>query len=159
MASATFHNIVIQAASALGDVTRLEAIAAEIITPGELLELAAAGTVQLHAAAGGTMEHGKIFALETQTPDDEDNFSIDVDYAAADTVYYVQAKPGDEIYAWLAAGENATIDEMLESDGAGALQVIVVAAGTLASAQVGSPVVAVNNAGGGAPVRIRVRVI
>lgn len=159
MASTTFHSIVIQTANQMGDVTRLEALAAAIVTPGELAELTAAGAIQAHGAAAGTLEQGKAFILESQTPDDEDDFSIDVDYASGDTVYYTQAKAGDEIYAWLADGENAAITDSLESDGAGALAVATVGAGTLANSIVGSPVVALDNSAGGARARIRVRIV
>lgn len=159
MAKTTFGSIVIQAANQMGDVTRLEALAAAAVTPGELAELTSAGAIQAHSAAAGTLEQGKIFVLESQTPDDEDDFSIDVDYASGDTVYYMQAKAGDEVYAWLAAQENAAITDSLESDGAGALAVATVGVGTLANSIVGSPVVAVDNSGGGTRVRIRVRVV
>ena len=61
MASATFHNIVIQAASALGDVTRLEAIAAEIITPGELLEHIPDFIVGISATYNGALDAAVVF--------------------------------------------------------------------------------------------------
>lgn len=159
MAGTTFGSIVIQAANQAGDVTRLEALAAAIVTPGELAELTAAGAIQAHSAADGTLEQGKIFILENQTPDSETAFSINVDYASGDTVYYAQGKAGDVFYGWLAAGENAAITSSLGSDGAGALKVVTVGVGTLANSVVGSPVVAVDNSGGGTRVRIQVRVV
>lgn len=156
MASTTFHDIVIQTANQLGDVTRLEALAAagSAITPGQLLEHpAAAATVQEHAVAAGSATP-KMIALQTQTPDDEDNFSIDVDYAAGDTVYYAVAKPGDVFYMWLAAGELSAIGSLLQSDGNGDLAVLAaIVAGTLGESVVGIAEEVVN-----AVARARVRV-
>lgn len=157
MASTTYHSIVIQTANQEGDVTRLENLAAAAITPGELLEKASATTVQAHSAAAGAAVP-RLVALETQTPDDEDDFSIDVDYASGDTVYYAAAKPGDEFYMWLAAGENAAVNALLQSDGNGELQVLAaVVDATLAESVIGRAVAAVDNSAGVVPARVRVR--
>ena len=72
MASDVYHSIVIQTANQYGDVTRKESLAAAAITPGELLDFDSATTVNAHGVAAGFLQ-GKLVALETQTPDDEDN--------------------------------------------------------------------------------------
>lgn len=159
MASATFHSIIIRAANQLGDVTREEAVATAVaITPGELLQWTpGAATVRAHAVAAGSVTP-KMVALESQTPEDETAFSVDDPYDASDLVYFAVAKPGDEYYMWLANGENAALQALLQSDGNGELQVLgTVVAGTLAESVVGTAVVALNNATG-APARIRVRI-
>lgn len=161
MASTTYHVIPIQTANQMGDVTRQEALAAAqtAITPGQLLEWASATTVQEHATGAGACIP-KLIALRSQTPDDEDAFSIDVDYAAADRVYMAVAKPGDQYYMFLAIGENAAANAILQSDGNGDLQVLAaVVDATLATSVVGRTVVAVNNAAGAAAARIIVEII
>lgn len=159
MARATPQTIVIQAASPDGTVVRQEALAgAANITPGELLVISAADTVVQHAAASGVLT-GKLVALETQTPDDETALTIDVDYANGDTVYFAEGRPGDEYYMWLADTENAALSDQLQSDGNGHLLVSAGGAGILANSIVGYAQEAVNNAAGGAPARIRVRII
>lgn len=140
MASTTFHDIVIQNANQQGDVTRQEAlaVAGSTITPGLLLEhTAGAATVQEHATAAGSVTP-RMIALQTQTPDDEDDFSIDVDYAAGDIVYFAVGKSGDRFYMWLAAGETSAVGSLLQSDGAGALTVLAaIVAATLGESVVG----------------------
>lgn len=162
MASTTWHDIVIQAANQQGDVTRQEALAAaaSAITPGQLLEHpAGAATVQEHATGAGSATP-RMIALQSQTPDDEDNFSIDVDYAAGDIVYFAVARPGDRYYMWLADTETAVIGSLLQSDGNGDLAVLAaIVAGTLGESVVGRAVNAVNNAAGGAPARIIVETL
>lgn len=161
MASAVFHDIVIQTANALGDVTRQEALAAaqSAITPGQLIERASATTVQEQSVAAAALTP-KMIALTTLTPDDEDNPSIDIDYAVGDRVYFAIPKPGDRYYMFLAIGETAAANALLQGDGNGDLQVLAaVVAGTLANSVVGSTIVAVDNAAGGAPARIIVEIV
>ena len=122
MASSTYHRIAIRAANEQGDVTRLEALAGEAgIGPGDLLEWSA-GTFLRHNGAGAEVVP-TLVAIESQTPDDDDEFTIDVDYANGDTVYAMIPKPGDRVYMWLASGQTASAHDLLESDGDGALQV------------------------------------
>lgn len=156
MASSTYHSIMIQRGD---DPTIREALAGEAnITPGELLEYSA-GTLLRHNTAGGLVAPIMI-AIESQTPDDDDDFSVDVDYANGDTVYYWTPKSGDRAYMWLAAGENAAQHALLESDGDGALQVeAAVDATDVVRALVGRAVAAVNNAAGGSPVRVVVEIL
>lgn len=157
MASTVFGSIVIQNANQLGDVTRRELLAAEAITPGELLEIASATTVGPHSGAAGFLQ-GKLVALESQTPDHDTNPSIDEDYDIGDTVYYAEGKPGDIFYMFLAAQETTVMNppSPLVSDGAGALTVAVVGAGTLEGSVVGVANEVV--AAGGARARIQVRI-
>lgn len=161
MASAVFHDIVIQNANAMGDVTRQEALSAagSAITPGQLIEWAAATTVQEQSVAAAGLTP-KMVALTTLTPDDEDNPSIDVDYAVGDRVYFCVPKPGDRMYMWLADGETAAANALLQGDGNGDLAVLAaIVAGTLDNSVVGRTVVAIDNALGGAPARIIVEII
>lgn len=159
MAKATWGSIVIKAADEDAGVIRDEYLAgAANITPGELLVISAANTVVQHAAAAGELT-GKLVALESQTPDSETVDSIDLDYDNGDTVYCALGRPGDVFYMWLAAGETAAISSYLQSDGAGALAVVIPAAGTLTNSVVGFTETAVDNGAGIVAVRIKVEII
>lgn len=95
-----------------------EYIASATIIPGELLELDSDGKVKPHATAGGNV--GPImFALE----DELQGEGIDDTYATNDPVQVWIPKPGDEVYAILADGQNAAKGNFLESAGSGALAV------------------------------------
>lgn len=154
MASSTYHSIVIQAQ----EVTRKEALAGEAsIKPGHLLEWSS-GNLVTHNSAGGVLPN-KLIALESPTPNDESNASIDVAYANGDRLYYAVGKPGEVYYMWLAAGENASKGSQLISDAAGGLTVATVDASTLANAIVGVAAEAKDNSGGGAAVRIKVEIV
>lgn len=161
MANTVFGTVIIQHANEEGDVTRREALAAagSSITPGLLLERPAATTVQEHSTAGGVLE-GKLVAIETQTPDSESALTIDVDYAVGDTVYYVEGKPGDIFYMWLAASQAAVMGTMLVSNGDGMLKLSSPSppdATVVTNTIVGTPHVPVTT--GGAAARIQVRII
>jgi len=95
---------------------RKEADAAAAITPGQLLEEDTNGEVQPHSTAGGSAQPA--FAIENGMIGDD----IDVDYSVGDNVHYRVFNKGAEVYAFLANGENVSIGDLLESDGAGALQ-------------------------------------
>jgi len=90
--------------------------AAAAITPGMLIELTSAGKVQKHSSAGQFAE--KMFALENELEGD----GIDDDYAAGDQVQCWIAGRGDQVYAFLADGENVSTGDILESHGDGYLQ-------------------------------------
>ena len=120
MARAAEQRIIMQAGP---EETRIEGLAAEAgIGPGDLLE---------HNAALGFLRHnvttGPILpimvATETQHPDDEDNVTIDIDYANADTMYAWIPKSGDIALLWLNAGETTAVGDYMISDGDGALLV------------------------------------
>lgn len=103
-----------------GERPYFEAKANVALTPGELLKWSADDELDPHSMAGGNAQ--PLFAVENPYDDDNTVAAIDSDYALGDTVRYVVAQPGDEIYAFLADGENVAKGDPLESDGAGALQ-------------------------------------
>jgi hypothetical protein len=96
---------------------REEYNAAAAITPGMLVELTSAGKVQAHSNAG--FDAIPMFAFE----DELQGKDIDEDYAADDPVQVWIPQRGDQAYAILADGENASTGDFLESDGNGYLQV------------------------------------
>ena len=90
--------------------------AGEAITPGMLLTLASDGDVDLNSAAGLACE--KMFALE----DELQGRTIDTDYDADDPVQCWSTVPGEEVFAWLADGEDVAIGAKLVSNGDGQLK-------------------------------------
>lgn len=96
--------------------------AGEAITPGMLISVASDGDVDKHASAGGICE--KMFALE----DELQGRTIDTDYDSGDPVQCWNATPGEEVFAWLANGEDASIGDVLVSNGDGQLKVYTAAA-------------------------------
>ena len=90
-----------------------EARAAGAITPGHLLSMNSDGEVVKHATAGGEAE--MMFAVENGWIGE----TIDDAYADDDLVHLVRAKPGDELYSFLADDENVVKGDFLMSDGAG----------------------------------------
>lgn len=129
--------------------------AAAATTPGELVEITSAGKITPVASAGKVV--GKLFAVEAPWADDPTNPAIDQDYAANDTVRYVYAQPGDLVYAWLAASNEAAIGSILVSTAtAGQLGVATVDATTLAGAVVGIAEEAVTTTAAAARIKVRV---
>lgn len=103
-----------------GDPIAKEADATEAITPGDLVErYNNSGSVGLrkHSTAGGNA--GRLFAKENDIAGDD----LNDDYASGEVVQFWACRPGDEVYAWLADGENASIGSFLESNGDGTLKV------------------------------------
>lgn len=142
-----------------------DAKSAAAIAPGELVEKNSSGLLILHATAGGNaypwIADYNPFAATNTTP------AIDQDWASGDYVRYYRALPGEEFYMWLKAGENASIDSPLESDGAGALKVhtplSVVESGSATKTVYGRNIVgysmeAKDNSAGGSAVRIKVMI-
>lgn len=138
---------------------------AAAIAPGELVEKNSSDLLILHATAGGNaypwFADFNPFATTNTSP------AISQDWASGDNVRYIRAIPGEEIYAWLDAGETAAIDSPLESAGNGSLQVHTPIAADEAGSDtftiygrgiVAYALEAVNNSGGGSPVRIKVMV-
>jgi len=103
-----------------GDPIRKESQAAAAITPGQLIELASATTVQRHSTAGGPCS--PMFALE----DDHQGREIADNYLADTKCTYGVFPPGAEVNALLADGENAAVGDWLESNGSGDLQVAII---------------------------------
>ena len=95
------------------------------ITPGFLCERTATNTVQPHSTADG--QASPLFAVEglNFTANAVDAGTIDDDYDTDDqAVLLAYSKPGDEIYALLAAGEDTTgAGVLLASNCDGALKV------------------------------------
>lgn len=155
---------------------RKDGVANAAISPGELLEVAGltdtgvdtAPLLQPHSAAPDLNGNGSAlprFALENS----HTGGGLADDYAVDDAVDYKVMEPGDEVYAFLAAGEVASPDDPMESAGNGALAVHTGASTTgdgtgTASEDVADDVVvgyameSVDNSGGAEPVRVRVEV-
>lgn len=87
------------------------------ITPGMLLELTSAGTVQAHSGAAADALPMVAFEDELQ------GVPITTDYAASAKIQVLIPRRGDIMNMLLADGETAVIGDFLESNGAGALQV------------------------------------
>ena len=90
--------------------------AAAAITPGQLIELTTADTVQRHSTAEGNAL--KMFAVE----DELQGKGITDDYAVDDQVSCWLPGRGDFVYALLADGEDVSIGTFLASNGDGDLR-------------------------------------
>lgn len=98
---------------------RKERLCAEAITPGQLLEVTAAGKYQKHGTAGATAI--PIFAVEIAEIGDD----IDTASTSGDQIPAVYASTGDEIYAYFLDNTTAaTPAKFLQSDGNGNLKTV-----------------------------------
>lgn len=146
-----------------------DGIANATITPGELIEVTGTSgserLVQPHSSAPSTDTEGSAlprFALEYA----KTGKGIDEDYPTDDAVEYRTCQTGDVVYTFINTGENASIDDPLESAGNGSLSVHTGSsdADTTSTqtyydgAVVGHALESVDNSGGSSPVRIRVEV-
>lgn len=135
------------------DAERYDGVADGAITPGMLIEPTGTTETDLtyaaHSTAGGAA--GARFALAGKA-----GRSISDDYADGEYIEYKHFLGGDEAYALLAAGENASVGETLESAGDGTLQVVDGTAPDHAVAVATEPV---DNSGGSGAVRIIAEVI
>lgn len=105
--------------SLIGPVRQREFKAAAAITPGHLVEVnATAGKCAVHSTAGGTAI--AMFALE----DEAQGNTIATAYVVDNEVRCGVFGPGDEVYALLYNGENASVGSFLESQGDGTLRVV-----------------------------------
>ena len=86
------------------------------ITPGMLLEVAAATTVQAHSTAGGSVL--PMFAIENALEGQD----MDENYVASNKIQVFIPGRGDQVYAILADDNSVTPGDFLESNGAGLLQ-------------------------------------
>ncbi len=136
---------------------RKEDAAGGVITPGHLIEKTSTGTVVVHSSAG--LNAMKQFAVEN----DLVGKAITDDYASGDNVLYEVCPPGTEVNALVINGTAAILQAaFLESDGAGGVQTAIADAATdtaQRSAIIGQALEAVDNSGGGAPVRIKIEVM
>ena len=99
----------------IGEWFMKERAAAEIITPGMILNVDSAGKYEIHNTEGS--DGSAIVAVENELIGGE----IGDDYASGDQVRAVYAQPGDEILMRLADSENVTFGNILKSDGSGGL--------------------------------------
>lgn len=115
MAASTPSTIILK-----GDPIAKELEGSEAITPGHLVERynnSGTANVRKHSTAGGNA--GRLFAKENDIAGDD----LTDAYASGEVVEFWACRPGDEVYAWLADGENASIGSFLESNGDGTLKV------------------------------------
>ena len=101
----------------LGDGVRKEALANGVIYPGYLVYKSSAADFSAHATAGGSCQ--TMFAVE----DDLQGNNIDAAYADNARMLACVFRRGDEVFALLAEGQNASIGSFLESAGDGYLQI------------------------------------
>jgi len=101
-----------------GDPVIGERKAAAAITPGFLCELASTDKIQKHSTAGGSAY--AMFALE----DENQGKAIGDAYTTDNICLFGMFRPGDEVNALLADGEDASIGSKLESNGDGYLRVV-----------------------------------
>ena len=95
-----------------------ENVAHAAISPGNILELNSDNEVLKHDTENGTLNSGKLIAVE----DALQGNGVTDDYAAGDIVMVEVAESGSEWNLLVAAGATLTIGEELISDGSGCLQ-------------------------------------
>ncbi len=98
-----------------GQEIRKEYTANAGITPGMLVEVMSTGNVRVHATDAGNA--AKLFAMENDIVGKD----IDGAYVANEKVQCASCHSGMEVYAWLSAGENVAINDLLDSAGDGRL--------------------------------------
>lgn len=148
---ATAHTVLLK-----GRGVQKEAAAGGAITPGMLINYTTSSTVVVHASADANAV--PMFALENEDVGKDLNSA----YASGEQTRFILPERGAEIYALLPASAAAVVvGDLLASNGAGYLK--KTAAPTVAITNVTSIVAraleAVDNSGGGSPVRIRVEVV
>jgi len=100
----------------MGDPVRKEYLATSArITPGHLIQLASATTVQKHGTAGGNAV--AMFALEDELQGKE----IGDAYANSARILCGIFRAGDEVNAVLADGTSYSVGDFLQSSGVGTL--------------------------------------
>ena len=133
-----------------------ERLSSEAITPGHLVEINN-NLLRKHATAQGNA--AAWFARESLTPDRSSAANpIDVAYASGETVRWIQARPGDLIYACAPASAPAIVaGDDLVSNGDGTVKKSVTGSITTnVACIIGRAAEAVNNSGGSTTARIRV---
>lgn len=128
--------------------------AAGTITPGMLVELASATTVQAHSDEDGNAL--PMFALE----DELQGNGISDDYSAEDMVQVWVPVRGEIVNAILASGENASVGNFVTSNGDGKLKVMesLVSTGDVDTNEIVGQVIVASNASV-ADTRVQIRVI
>lgn len=94
-----------------------ELIAAGAITPGHIVEITSAGTVQSHATAGGN-----VAPLMVALEDELQGKVITEAYSSGNPVQVWHPLPGDRFYGILADGNDVEVGDLLESNGDGTLR-------------------------------------
>lgn len=92
-----------------------EAVVAAAFYPGHLVKINSSGQILKHSTEGGFAE--RAFAIE----DALQGNTVDTVSVANNTHPYVLAAPGDEINAFIKAGENIAVGDLLISAGDGTL--------------------------------------
>lgn len=132
-----------------------EYLAAGVIKPGHLLKINVDGYVVPHDYERGQSE--RMFALE----DALQGRGIETNYASGERVFVYIAVPGEQIYAWLAFGQDVRVGDFLGSDGNGNLMAVAESGGS--TLQRDSIAVALeridNNDSGDNNIRIKVRIL
>lgn len=155
MASSTPHIIFLEGNGALPPAIH-ERPANATTTPGDLLLINSSGEVDPIASAGAFNQ--RIFALENPYADDPTAAALAQTYAAADYVRYVFGRPGDLVYARLAASQTIVIgDALISTTTGGCLGIATLDATAVAGSIVGVAEEAVTTTG--AVGRIKVRIV
>jgi hypothetical protein len=97
---------------------REELVAAGTISPGMLLEVLAAGTIQAHSLEGGRSE--RLVAIE----DVFQGKGVDTNYSAADQVFVAVVEPGSVWNLLMAAGEDGAPGAAVISAGDGTVKCV-----------------------------------
>lgn len=96
-----------------------EGFAVAALTPGHVIEVISTGKVQKQSVRG--VDNAFLIAIEMPLNQGK---TIDDAYAANDVVAYLNAQPGDEVYAFISAGENVVKGDRLVFTGDGTLEKI-----------------------------------
>ena len=154
MAASTPNTILLQVNGDEKPVFERQAATA-VITPGDLLELLTATTVQACATAGKINQ--RMFALENPYASDPTQLSLNQTYAVGDQVRYIYWQCGDLVYARLAASQTIAVGDVLgPSATAGCLQKIATVDATVVTeAPVGIAEEAVTTTGSTGRIRVR----
>ena len=122
MASTTYSTIVVRSNNPDNMLQRTQQnIGNGTVTPGELLTWVTSGAdLDQHATAGGNRQNTKV-AIENHFSDHGTGLAIDHAYADNETVFYIQAIPGDRLNMWASTNQTIVIGDPLVSDGAGNL--------------------------------------
>lgn len=147
MARTTYGTIIIRSNNPDNMAQRTRtAAAAAAVTPGMLLKQNTSGTVQSHATADG-VALGRMVAVENQWSNHGSGLAIDHAYATNETVHYIHAVPGDQLYMLVADSQTITIGDALVSNGDGYLKEPTVSATTLTDAIIGYAASAITTSG------------
>lgn len=156
MAATTPKTILLQTNSMNDMRPHYSRLAAVATTPGDLVELTAAGKVTPIASLG--KPSAKMFALESPFEPLVNTKSIDQAIPVDEEVRHIYAQRGDLVYARLATSQVVAVGDVLQASAtAGCLAKIVVDATVFAEAPIGIAEEAVTTTG--AVLRIKVRIL